>query len=135
LRQTCTWSERLLESRNAIEHEGWALPHVNYTQTSTSVTAVEPQIANQPLTEFMELMLDRLCCFIEEFTVHCLQRQMPPEIAIAEIPRATRLVEAPVRFTLTLEAGGLTRPVEYRLPCFFIWRDMMLCSRRRGHLP
>jgi hypothetical protein len=82
---------------------------VNYTQTGTSITALEPEISNQPVTEFVKFMLDRLCCFVEEFTAHCLQRQMPAEITISEIPLATRLAEAPERFTLTLGAGGLAR--------------------------
>lgn len=109
LRQTRTWAEPLLESRNAIEHKGWTLPRVTYIQTNNSVTAGEPQISSQPVTEFVKIMLDRLCCFVEEFTAHCLQRQMPAEITIAEIPPVTRLAEAPVRFTLTLGAGGLAR--------------------------
>jgi hypothetical protein len=74
LRHTRAWSERLIESRNAIEHKGWTLPRIEYTQTGIIVAATEPMISGQPVTEFVKLMLDRLCCFVEEFTVHALQR-------------------------------------------------------------
>ena len=109
LRQTRTWSEPLVESRNDIEHEGWMLPRVNYTHGDSGITVAEPQISGQLVTQFVKFMLDRLCCFVEEFTAHCLERQMPAEITITEIPPATRLVEAPERFRLTLGAGGLSR--------------------------
>jgi hypothetical protein len=43
LRQTrVAWSERLLESRNAIEHEGWMLPPVTYSDTGSGIKAGEP---------------------------------------------------------------------------------------------
>jgi hypothetical protein len=51
------------------------------------------------------LMLDRLCCFVEEFTAHCLQTETVPGITITELP----LGEAPERFRLTLGTGGLPR--------------------------
>ena len=71
LRHTRTWSERLVESRNAIEHQGWTLPHLKYAHTGTGITATEPEVSGQPVTEFVKFVLDRLCCFVEEFTAHC----------------------------------------------------------------
>lgn len=109
LRQTRAWSERLVQSRNDVEHNSWALPRVIYTDTPTGITAAEPEISGQPVTRFVNLMLDRLCCFVEELTAHCLQTRMPAQITITEIPLAERLAEAPERFTLTLRAGGLPR--------------------------
>jgi hypothetical protein len=112
LRHTRAWSERLIESRNAIEHEGWTLPRIEYTQTGNILAAKEPMISGQRLTEFVKLMLDRLCCFVEEFTVHALQQRMPPQITITELPLSTRPAEAPERFQVTFRAGGLP---EWRL--------------------
>jgi hypothetical protein len=109
LRQTRAWSEPLVESRNAIEHSGWTLPRVTYVQTGSGVAAVEPEVSDRPVTTFVKFMLDRLCCFVEEFTAHCLERQMPDEVTITEIPRLARLAEAPERFRLTLALGGLIR--------------------------
>jgi hypothetical protein len=109
LRQTRTWSEPLVESRNAIEHKGWTLPRVVYSQKGIGVAAAEPEISGQPFTAFIDFMLDRLCCFVEEFTAHCLQRGMVPEITITELPIAKRGEELPERFRLTLGAGGLAR--------------------------
>ncbi|MCC6265904.1 MAG: hypothetical protein IT169_20210 [Bryobacterales bacterium] len=109
LQQTRAWSERLVQSRNEVEHAGWVLPRVTYKNTGTGVATVEPEISGQPVTQFATFMLDRLCCFVEEFTAHCLQRLMSPEITITEIPPAKRLTEAPERFSLTLATGGLPR--------------------------
>jgi hypothetical protein len=52
-------------------------------------------------------MLDRLACFVEEVTAHCLQRQMPAGITITEIALAHRVPEAPERFRVTLAKGGM----------------------------
>jgi hypothetical protein len=109
LRQTRTWSGPLVESRNAIEHKGWTLPRVVYSQKGSGITAAEPEISSQAFTAFIDFMLDRLCCFVEEFTAHCLQRRMVPEITITELPIAKRSEELPERFRLTLGAGGLAR--------------------------
>jgi hypothetical protein len=109
LRHTRNWSEHLVESRNDVEHKGWTLPRVHYAQTGGDITAAEPLISGQPVTQFVKFMLDRLCCFVEEFTAHCLEKQMPAEITITEVPPAKRPTEAQERFTLTLGAGGLVR--------------------------
>ena len=55
---------RLVESRNAIEHTGWTLARVKYAHTGTGVTAAEPEISGQPVTEFVKFVLDRLCCYV-----------------------------------------------------------------------
>ena len=54
-------------------------------------------------------MLDRLSCFVEEFTAYCLQLRMPQGVTITEIPMAERLAESPERFRLTLQLGGLSK--------------------------
>ena len=109
LRHTRNWSEPLVECRNAIEHEGWALPRVIYSQKDGGLVATEPEISGQPFTAFIDYMLDRLCCFVEEFMAHSLQRSMVPEITITELPFAERSAEAPERFRLTLGTGGLAQ--------------------------
>jgi hypothetical protein len=106
---TRQWSERLIQSRNDVEHTGWALPKIKYERTASGVSAAEPQIAGEPVTQFVQHMTDRLCCFIEDVTMHCLQRRMNAQVTISEIPLAHRAVEAPERFTLTISAGGAPR--------------------------
>lgn len=107
LRQTRTWSEPLIETRIALEHKRWMLPRVTYSDTGSGIKADEPLISGQPVSEFVKLMLDRLACFVEELTAHCLQRRMPAEITITEIPLARRPAEAPERFQVTLARGGM----------------------------
>lgn len=106
LEKTRGWSEPLVQRRNEIEHVGWTLPRIGYEQVGNSIRAQEPLIDGQPFTEFVSFMLDRLCCFVEEFIAHGLQRQMPAEISIREIPLAERPAEIPERFQVTLTSGG-----------------------------
>jgi len=106
LREARVWSERLTQCRNAIEHEGWMLPRISYSRTSNGIKVGEPSISGQPVSKFVRFMLDRLCCFVEEVTVHCLQRKLPPGITITEIPLAQRSREVPERFKMTVACGG-----------------------------
>lgn len=106
---TRQWSERLIQSRNDVEHTGWSLPKIKYERTASGVSAAEPQILGDGVTEFARNMTDRLCCFVEDVTMHCLQQRMKPQITISEIPRAQRAAEAPERFELTISIGGAAR--------------------------
>lgn len=67
----------------------------------------EPLVAGKPVSEFVRFSFDRLTCFVEEFTCHCLQRRMPVGITITEIAPVDRPAEAPERFRVTLADGGL----------------------------
>ena len=108
LRQARQWSERLLECRNAMEHNtASVLAKIRYSLVANSIQAHEPLVSGQPVTEFVSFILDRLACFVEEVTAHCLQLQMPAELSIREIPLAQRLPEAPERFQNTLKHGGI----------------------------
>ena len=120
LRETRTsWSERLTETRNAIDHDGWALPRIEYQAHNGKVKVTQPLIDGQPTVEFVEFMLDRLSCFVEDFTAHCLQCRMPQGVTISEIPLAKRPPECPERFRLTLRQGGLDEwKIVYRTATF-----------------
>jgi hypothetical protein len=102
------WSEMLIKTRNDLDHEGWGLPRVTYEARDAGIVAHQPLIDRLPAVEFVDSMLDRLSCFIEEFTAYCFQSRMPEGVTITEIPMAERLAEAPVRFRLTLQNGGLS---------------------------
>jgi hypothetical protein len=104
-----SWSERLISCRNDLEHNNWSLPRVMYDFSSANIVAVEPLVAGQPVTEFVQTMLDRVCCFVEAVTAHCIQRKMAAPLTITEIPLAERRLEAPERFQLTLAVGGQPR--------------------------
>ncbi len=107
LRQSREWSERLVDSRNAVEHEGWMLPKIKYSCDSGGICAEEPQISGQQVSEFVNFMMDRLSCFVEEVTAHCLQLRMQSGISITEIPILRRQLEIPLRFQVTLKDGGM----------------------------
>jgi hypothetical protein len=83
------------------------LRKIQYSRASGSIQSVEPLISNQPVTEFVKLIMDRLACFVEEVTAHCIQARMPAGLSIREIPLAQRLPEVPERFQNTLKDGGI----------------------------
>jgi hypothetical protein len=107
LRHTREWSQRLLERRNALEHEGWTLAPVTYVQKAGYVEAIEPLIEGQSASQFVATMFDRVVCFVEEVTAHCLQRQMPSGITVSEIAVGDREPDVAERFRLTLAKGGM----------------------------
>jgi hypothetical protein len=74
-----------------------------------TVIVSEPMIKGQPVTAFVNdmNMTDRLMCFVEDVTVHCIQRHMPAGLSLTEIPLFQRAAEMPVRFQPTLANGGM----------------------------
>lgn len=104
IEETRTWSERLINTRIDIEHNLWQLPDVQYSHTSTSsqMNVEEPKISDEPVTKFLNFIFDRLICFVEDVTTHCLQKKMPAEISFSEIPLGQRQSEMPVRFRVAL---------------------------------
>jgi hypothetical protein len=55
LRETRTsWSERLIRTRNAIDHDGWALPRIEYHARNGKVEAKLPLVDGQPTVEFVD---------------------------------------------------------------------------------
>ncbi len=108
LRASRDWTEPLQESRNAIEHKGWKLPRVTYSPALGKVHVKEPEILSMPVTKFVERYLDRVICFVEEVTAHCLQAKMVSRgMTLTEIPLAQRVQQAPERFQPTLLTGGM----------------------------
>ena len=101
------WSKMLISQRNAIEHEGWQLPKVEYQRSGNGVRASEPAIEGLPVTAYTAWMLDRVSIFVEEVTAHLLQKRLIADIAISEVPLAARSEESPERFRITLAVGGL----------------------------
>ena len=67
---------------------------------------LKPEISDQKVSDFVKFMIDRICCFVEEVTAHCLQAQMPEGISITEIPLDERDPAIVERFQLTVTTGG-----------------------------
>jgi len=103
--ETRKWSERLIQIRNDL-HEGWMLPRMGYKESSDGIQIIEPQILGQSVSEFVDYMLDRLCCFVEEISVYSLQTQMPLRISISEITISDRKANMPERFQITFVDSG-----------------------------
>ena len=100
------WSERLSNARNALEHEGWTLPRVGYEDRGGILNAIEPRVNGEPVSQFAEKIFERLACFIEELSVHALQRRLMTGISVTELPLSERDSKVPERFRLALATGG-----------------------------
>ena len=92
--------------RNDLEHGTIPSPKVSYTVENSPVRAEEAQFASKLITGFMSEVLDRVCCFVEEMTVFCIQKNLPKGCEITEVPFAERDATAPERFHLTVTSGG-----------------------------
>ena len=101
------WSEPLQLTRNGIEHADWKPPKIIYRKVGQGVEAVEPELVQMSVSRYVDFITDRLACFIEEFSGHCLQRKLPQELALTEIPSGERVPELPERFHITPKIGGL----------------------------
>jgi len=101
------WSENLLNSRNALEHQRIILPRVTYSHDPGGTRVNEPLISGQPVSQFANFTMDRLCCFVEEISAHCFQKCMPQGVTITEIPLPEREAEKLERFQITLTPGGM----------------------------
>lgn len=103
---TRQWSEALVLMRNNLEHGTITPPKVSYTLDSVLVKANEPKCDGEPITQFTNEVLDRICCFVEEVTVYCLRNKLPKNFEITEVPIAERDSSAPERFHITVIPGG-----------------------------
>ncbi len=106
LREARAWSERLNLLRNKVEHEGWVLPRPGYRESAGRIEMIEPEAEGQPVSEFVEYTLDRLCCFVEEVTVYGLRTKMDASLSVAEVSLPERDPTVPERFRPALAFGG-----------------------------
>ncbi len=106
LREARTWAEKLNLLRNKVEHEGWVLPRVGYPESGGKIEMIEPEAEGEPVSQFVERTLDRLCCFVVEVTVYGLRSRMDPTLSVAEVPLPERDPAAPKRFQPALALGG-----------------------------
>jgi hypothetical protein len=109
LKAVRSWSETLQLTRNGIEHATWVPPKMAYRRNGHRIEGVEPELCGMPVTVYVALVTDRLACFIEEFSAHCLQNTMPTGTCLTEIPLSRRVTDLPERFHITPAKGGLPR--------------------------
>jgi hypothetical protein len=103
---TRQWSEPLVLMRNNLEHGTIPVPKVSYMLDSSPVRAEEPRFNGWPITGFINEILDRIYCFVEEVTVYCLRKKLPRGFKLTELAVADRDPRVPVRFQITVTPGG-----------------------------
>jgi hypothetical protein len=99
------WSERLIERRNAQEHQGWRLPDVSYSPPWVKpVQMKEPEVDGQPVSDYVTEMLAHVLALTEELIAYAVQRGIGLLGTLAEIPPAEREFDHPKRFFFTVPA-------------------------------
>ncbi len=102
------WSSELFKVRNdGLEHGTWELPRVEYKIVGRGIVAEEPAVNGRPVTQFVAHIFDRLTCFVEEVSTHCLQQRMHTGLTVTEIALPNRVKDLPERFRATVAVAGL----------------------------
>ncbi|RXT52914.1 hypothetical protein B6S44_19435 [Bosea sp. Tri-44] len=104
----CSWSEQVVDRRNAVDHHSWRLPLATYQRTEGQIEVIAPEIEGEPVLSYVDRQLNRICCAVEEITAHLLANLLPEGLTLHETPVENRDENSPIRFELTLETGGKT---------------------------
>ncbi|MDF1808764.1 MAG: hypothetical protein P1U42_03620, partial [Phycisphaerales bacterium] len=106
LNSTRQWTGPLIDLRNEIEHHGWMLQRIDYSVLGDAVVARQPEIDGVPLTEYLEVGLNRLASLVEEMTAYVLSCRMPPMIQLSVTAVDRRSATCPERFQVILANRG-----------------------------
>lgn len=108
------WGGALVEARNGLDHGGWRLEITPIAEAGGKVSVTEPTINGVAVTQWVASVVDRIACFVEDVTVHCIQQRFGIGIALAEIPLAERDAEMPVRFKpIAIDGVTLEWEIQY----------------------
>ncbi len=109
LRQNCVWIQKVIDSRNAVEHpENHTLEIKNFhVENGGIIRPPSWSLDDEPpraILEDMEVLTTNILEFSEILMLHCLRniKDISP-IIIAEVPTKNRSIDAPIRFIATLE--------------------------------
>jgi hypothetical protein len=101
------WSEPIKLRRNELEHAGWTLQDCSYKITSNrAVELIEPEIDGEPISAYVQRMLNRIISFVENSIVYSIQSFLPNFIIIVEIPHSERDPDRPLRFRVSLRGAN-----------------------------
>jgi hypothetical protein len=106
LRQARVWSNILVRTRNDLDHGDWELPRADIDEVSGRVVVAEPSIEGKPVTRWVADMTDRILCFVEDIIAHGIQKKMPQNLTLTEVPIGEREQELSLRFQYTIAYGG-----------------------------
>lgn len=109
LRRNCQWIQKIIDSRNAVEHpENHTLEIKNFhTEDGGIIRSPSWSLDGEPphpILQDMEILTTNMLEFSEILLLYCLRnvKDISP-IIIAEIPIESRNPDVPVRFIATLE--------------------------------
>jgi hypothetical protein len=108
LKENCVWIEKLINSRNAIEHPDTHTLEIKNFHVDTGIIRAPTWSldgeAPKSLLRDMEIIAVNILGFSEILLLYCLRnvKDISP-VVIAEIPEERRDKDAPMRFIATLE--------------------------------
>jgi hypothetical protein len=101
------WSETLIKRRDELEHNGWTLPNCNYKiAANNTVDLIEPEVDGEPISAYIQRMLNRITSFVENCIIYSIQSSLPNFIVVVEIPRSERDADKPMRFRVSLRGSN-----------------------------
>ncbi len=99
------WSDKLINKRNDLEHEGWRLPDVRYRPgPSGEPQMLEPEVDGVAVSAWTAEMLPHVLAFVEDMGAYCVQEGLGSTGALADIPEAERDPQHKKRFYFTVPA-------------------------------
>jgi len=108
--QVRQWSGPLIQVRNdLLEHGTFTFPKVTHDFSKNPIEPQQPQVNNTPISDYANLVYNRVACLVEELTTYCLQKKLPNGITIEEVPLDRRPEEAPERFRITISGQGVNQ--------------------------
>ena len=108
-----SWAEILSDLRNSLEHDDRILQRVGHDLRGRNVVVLEPELKGRPVRELIDFIFDRLAKFVEEVTVHFLQRKMLYGFILEEIPLNDRDAKNASRFKPGINRDNIGWSIEY----------------------
>lgn len=108
-----SWTEILSDLRNSLEHDDRILQRVGHDLKGSNVVVLEPELKGRPVRELLDFIFDRLSKFVEEVTVHSLQRKMMYGFIFEEIPLSDRDPKSASRFEPGISRDNIGWDIEY----------------------
>lgn len=94
------WLQDLALLRIAIEHSGWVLDRIEFTQRGGRVELIIPKINGIQVNAYVVRLVNRVLVFIENMLVYSMLKFSMPAIYLAEIQKNERDGISPSRFRL-----------------------------------
>lgn len=95
------WYSLFIEIRNAIEHDGFELPNINYLLgEDDEIKTFYPTINNQDLQDILEKCWQNIFSLTEEMIVFLMKHKIQEPFTILHVPEARRSEKMPFKYVI-----------------------------------